>query len=412
MFRDSWVLFAILATILGLATGQEALLFMAALLVTIIPVARFWNRTALTGLVYRRAFDETRVFAGETVGLTLELTNQKLLPLLWVRVDDRFPKTMQPEERELLASGIPEMGLLSHVASLLWYEKVRWRCHIPCHQRGFYFFGPVELRSGDIFGILDSEAILDNTTRLIVYPKIQPLERLGLPAKDPFGGKRVNLPVFEDPIRVVGARDYHPDDPMRRIHWKASARAQSLQVRVWEPAQEPQWMVFLNVATFEKHWQGIIRDLHEWAISVAASICQHAFNDRYAVGLVANASVPHSDQAVKVAPGRSPHQMRYILEALAAITSFATTSIDRLLGTESPRVGWGATLVVVTAVVTEDLQEQMVRLRRAGRQLALVSLDNRFTADAAHLLSAQGIVVHRLPHNLLSSPDGHDSHAL
>jgi uncharacterized protein (DUF58 family) len=202
---------------------------------------------------------------------------------------------------------------------------------------------------------------------------------------------------------VVGAREYRPDDPMRRVHWKASARAHSLQVRVLEPAQEPQWVLFLNVATFEKHWQGIIRELHEWTISVAASICHHAFNDRYAVGLFANASVPHSDQAVKVAPGRSPHQMRYILEALAAVTSYATMSIDKLLRMESPKVGWGATLVVVTAVVTEDLKEQIVRLHRAGRQLALVSLDNRFTEEAANQLSAQGIVVHRLPHHLLSS---------
>ena len=52
------------------------------------------------------------------------------------------------------------------------------------------------------------------------------------------------------------------------------------------------------------------------AISVAASICLHAFEERNAVGLIANASVPQSDQPVKVAPGRSPEQMRYILVKL------------------------------------------------------------------------------------------------
>ncbi|MDQ4075239.1 MAG: DUF58 domain-containing protein [Chloroflexota bacterium] len=405
MFRDRWVVVVLITTVLGFATGQGALLFMAALVATIVPVSQLWNRWSLRNLVYTRTFDESRVFVGETIGVTLELANEKVLPLFWVQVDDRFPQTMPPNERELLPSGIAETGVLSHVAALLWYERVRWRYHITCNQRGFYFFGPLRLRSGDIFGLRESETTLEGTTRLIVYPQVQPLERLGLPAKDPFGGKRVNLPVFEDPIRVVGARDYHPDDPMRRVHWKASARMQSLQVRVWEPAQEPQWVVFLNVATFRRHWQGVNRRLLERTISVAASICQHAFDDRYAVGLVANASVPKSDQPVKVSPGRSPHQMRYILEALAAVTSFATSSIDQLLHLESPKAGWGATLVVVTSVVTEELKEQMVRLHRVGRKVALLSLDKNFTEEDGTDLALQGVVVHRLPQ------EEHDPHA-
>ena len=399
MFKENWAIFAFLLVLLGLVLGQPALLLMASLFLTVMIVALLWNHSALRRMVYRRTFDEERVFVGETVALTLELVNQKPLPLSWVQVDDRFPEKMPPEGRKLQVSGIPEIGLLSNIAALSWYEKVRWRYQMPCQQRGFYFFGPVFLRSGDIFGIFESEKLLEERTRLIVYPKVEPLERLGLPAKNPFGGRRTHLPLFEDPTRVVGVRDYYPDDPMRRVHWKATARTQALQVRVWEPTQERQLIVFLNVATMEKHWLGVNEELLEGTISVAASICQHAFNDKNAVGLMANASVPRSDQPVKVASGRSPHQMRYILEALAAITSYPTSTMHRLLRAESPKMEWGATLVVVTAVVSEALLAQMVRLRRAGRQLALVSLDNSFSEKKAELVQAQGIVVHRLAHH-------------
>lgn len=400
MLRDSWIILALFATVLGVVTGQEALLFMAALLVTVVPLTRGWNRWSLRNIGYTRALSESRAFVGENVELSIELSNNKLLPLSWIRVDDRLPDTMPPVGRDLIPSGLPRIGLLSHVAALSWYEKVRWHYQIPCNQRGFYFFGPVGLRSGDIFGIFESDAVIEGTTRLIVYPQVQPLERLGLPAKDPFGGQRAPRPLFEDPTRIVGVRDYHPDDPMRRVHWKATARTQQLQVRVWEPTEEQQTVVLLNAATFRRHWQGINRDLLEWVISVAASICMHAFDDRNAVGLLANASVPQSDQPVKVLPGRSPHQMRYVLEALAAITVFATMPIERLLRTESPKMGWGATLVVVTAVVTEELQAEMLRLHRAGRRLTLVSLDNNFSEEAAAQFGAQGITVYRLPHRL------------
>ena len=365
----------------------------------IMIVALLWNRWSLYRMTYTRKFDEERVFVGETVKLSLELANRKLLPLSWVRVDDRFPEQMPPKERKLLVSGLPEVGLLSNLAALSGNEKVRWHYQIACQQRGFYFFGPVFLRSGDIFGIFEREMMVEERTRLIVYPNVQPLERLGLPAKNPFGGRRTPLPVFEDPTRVIGIRGYTPNDPMRRVHWKATARTQTLQVRIWEPTQEPQLILFLNVATMEKHWLGINEALLERTISVAASICQHAFQDKQAVGLIANASVPRSDQPVKVASGRSPHQMRYILEALAAVTSYATTTLPRLLRLESPKIEWGATLVVVTAVVSDALLTHMLRLRRAGRQLALVSLDRSFNEEQATLIETQGIIVHRLTHH-------------
>ena len=401
MFQRSWVVVVLLATLLGIVTQQEALLVIAGSLLAVMGLARLMNRWALWRVRYERQFDETRLFAGETAHLTIEIANRKLLPLLWLEADDLVPDIMPPLERQLAPSTVRDTGTLSHIAALLWFQRIRWAYNIPCHQRGYYFFGPVTLRSGDFFGLFETDRTLATQQRIIVYPKVERLERLGLPAKEPFGGERVNLPVFEDPTRIVGAREYHPDDPMRRVHWKASARTQMLQVRVLEPAEEPQWLLFLNVATFPKHWQGVNRALLEQVISVVASLCWHAVEERRAVGIVANASVPQSDQPVKVAPGRTPHQMRYILEALAAVTSFATMPIETLISRQSALAPWGATLVLVTGIVTPAMVEQLIRLRRVGRKMALVSLDQRFSAADAEPLLAQGIVVHRLAHDPL-----------
>jgi uncharacterized protein (DUF58 family) len=200
--------------------------------------------------------------------------------------------------------------------------------------------------------------------------------------------------MLEDPSRTVGIRDYHPEDSFRRIHWKATARRQDLQVRVYEPTTSHNLVIFLNVATLPKHWQGINPLLLERAISVAASIAQHAVEDRYIVGLVANGSIPHSDQPIKVLPSRRPDQLARLLEALAAVTSFATASIEALLLAESPRLPWGATLVVVTAVVTDELVAGLVRLREAGRRLVLVSLEDEL---ARSLAAVPGMLVYHLP---------------
>ena len=180
---------------------------------------------------------------------------------------------------------------------------------------------------------------------------------------------------------MVGTRDYHPEDAIKHIHWKASARQRELQVKVYEPTITQQLVVFLNVASYARPWTGIIPERLEQAISVAASIAFHATERRVAVGIIANGSVPHADQSIKVLPSRAPDQLTYVLEALAAVTGFATTDIDKLLAAQSPRLALGATLVVVTTVVTDDLMAQMVRLRDAGRRLVLVSMDPEFKSD-------------------------------
>jgi uncharacterized protein (DUF58 family) len=179
---------------------------------------------------------------------------------------------------------------------------------------------------------------------------------------------------------------------MKRVHWKATARYGELQVKVYEPTITQHLVVFLNVATFPKPWMGVIPERQEQAISVAASIAYHATERRCAVGLIANGSVPHSDQPIKVLPGRAPEQLTRILEALAAVTGFATATIEQLLAAESPNLAWGATLVVVTAVVTEELLVEMARLRDAGRRLVLVSLDPQFTGGGP-----AGVTTYRLP---------------
>jgi uncharacterized protein (DUF58 family) len=147
----------------------------------------------------------------------------------------------------------------------------------------------------------------------------------------------------------------------------------------------------LNVATFEHHWQGVLPELFERTISVAGSIVTWAVGQKYKVGLVANGSLPLSDQPIRVLPGRSQGQLAAILESLAAVSAFATSSVHELLRRESPRLPWGATLVVVTAIVTDNLAAAILSLQDAGRRMALVSLADEPPPEL------EGVAIYHLP---------------
>jgi uncharacterized protein (DUF58 family) len=381
MFNDAWIGLSLLLIVIGFIFRQAALPQMGALLLTICALSWTWNRFALRAIEYDRHCSESRAFAGEMVDLTVSLTNRKFLPLAWVHVEDQVPLKLPFLNGRISPTAQPKVGVLTHLTATRWFERVNWRYQVHCKYRGFYFLGPANVRSGDIFGLFTSALAIKPLTRLIVYPRLLDLAELGIPSKSPFGERRGPPTIFEDPSRNVGVRDYHPEDPFKRIHWKATARRSQLQVRVLESSIVPHLAVFLCVNTFEKHWHGTDTALLERMVSVAASIADHATKQKYAVGLIANGSVPHSDQSIKVMPGRDPNQLLKILEALAAITGYPTADFNHLLLAESARLAWGATMAIVTCVVNDKLLTTLLRLKDAGRQVSLVSLDTSYTGD-------------------------------
>ncbi len=370
-----WAILIAVMVVVGLPLQMRPLLAVAAFLTVMVSAAGLWNRFALYGVSYERMFSERRAFLGEQVQVTVHLTNRKRLPVSWLLTYDLWPRKIPVTAGgELFGMPRETQSYLINAFSVHGNQRISRQYTLDCNHRGVYSFGPVRVRAGDLFGLFRRQGGHDREDRLIVYPRILPVEALGLPPRNLFGEVRARRRMFEDPSRVIGVRDYLPGDGFRSVHWKATARNQRLQSKVYEPTAVHNVIIFLNVTTAEEYWRGADDAILEWAITVAASVAYHTVGQRFGIGLVTNGSMYRSDQALKVPPGRSLQQLTHILEALAAVTGYAISSIESLLIAESPRLPWGATLVIVTAAVSEDLLATLIRLREVGRRLALIAL--------------------------------------
>jgi len=348
--------------------------------------AHWYSRRALRGVEYRRDFSQRRTFPGEETVMTIQVANRKRLPLSWLAAVDHWA-----DELAFLAPASQPLpsrraDLITLLFSLRGHEQAGRRYRIVPQRRGIYPFGPVALSAGDPFGVFTNQARIKRRDWLVVYPRVVPLEELELPYQAPFGDVSAPQSIFQDPVRTVGVRDYRPSDSFRHVHWKASARRQNLQVRVFEPTTAYTLILVLNVATFARHWEGTRPEILERLVSATASIASYAADRRWMVGLTANGAKPNADQPIRVPPGRGPDQLSSVLEALSGVTSYTTSSFERFLLRESSRMAWGATLVVVTAVVTDEIRISLNRLRGAGRRLVLIALTPEAPSPAPGML--------------------------
>jgi uncharacterized protein (DUF58 family) len=394
IFSEAWLPIALLLLIIGMIAGRSApFLAIGIGLIAILLLSNWWKRASLVGVTYERSFDRDHVFPGERVRMTMTFKNRKPLPLSWLQFRDEIPYA--PEDADgisIMASEIKGSYILENTLSMNGFERTERHVNLRFPKRGFYHLGPVQYLSGDIFTLFTIEREHNYLDTIVVYPQVWPLEELELPAKELFGDVKVDKSLFTDPIRTGGIRDYQPQDRFRDVHWKATARRNELQTKVYDPTSGMNVVTFLNVATYPKHWMGFEPKLLERAVSVTASIASYAAEQKWGIGVFANGSVPGSDQPIKVPPGRAPDQLLKILEALAAVTEFATGSIELLMHRESPRLPWAATLVLITAVVTEEMMVGLMRLSKAGRRIALISL-----SDEPPPQDISGIRVYHIP---------------
>ncbi len=389
-FNRAWIGGAGIVLLVGVATGVTALSLLALLVLVTAGVGSLWNRWSLVKVEYTRELSADRAFPGDEVTVTITVVNRKPLPLPWLVIEDELAEALQPLDRETAMSGTSGRRVLRIVTNVRPYERVTWRVPVGCPTRGLHTFGPVTLRAADPFGFFANRATLHLADAIVVYPRVTPLPELGFPPRLALGETRVVRHLLSDPSRVVGVRDYRPDDPFRSIHWKATARQGALQVRIAEPTTTLQLAIFVNLDTFEHYWEGLDVATAERTIEVAASVASWATGERYAVGVYANGVVAGSDQALRVPPGRGPAQLPRVLEGLAKISPYSTMAFVRTVGAGSARLPWGSTVVTVTSLLPEGLLAQLTGLMTGGYRVVLVTVGE---VEVPHV---RGLVVRRV----------------
>jgi len=314
---------------IALLYGQRDLTVLTLLVLGVISGARLWARMSLSGIKYRLKVDKQKVFPGEKLTLKLSAENAKLLPI-WLEMKVPIGSLLQHSSGE---------RVLTKESSLLWYQRTHFEWDLTAERRGVYQIGPLHILAGDLFSFFSKHKRAEEFHSIIVYPRLVSLKSFSLPRRDFFGVPRAKSPV-QDPIYILGTRDYQHGQPSKYIHWKASARHNRLQEKVFESTQQEKVLLVVNVDPFARCKA---EEDFERTLEIVASLAVRLDQRGHSVGLVANGTVKGGGPAI-VPVARNYQQLPAILELLARLQMKPDRDLKDLLR-HRLALAWGISCV-------------------------------------------------------------------
>lgn len=353
------ILFALLVTANIAGWDDIEWIFYSGLALLII--AFIWSQASLVGVGLQRTLDADRVFAGDEVRERFWLRNRSLIPKTWIAFQDR--------------STLPNHAA-SQGISVGSRSETTWVNRTQAERRGRFRLGPVELQSGDPFGLFTQRRQLELTHELLVYPRLVPLPDRSRMSGDLSGATRIAPGRSVSSPIIRSLRQYVNGDPWNQIAWRASARHGELLVKELEPDPVADEWILLDLAP---HHDRSGRRATEYAVSLAASFALEWIDSGRDVGLLVNRTIP----AVVDADAGDRQRLR-ILETLAIVEPYGEANPAALIGRFAGRFSRSTGLVVISTGDGVDLIEPLRHLMHRGVPLLVIAVGDADVSPAAY----------------------------
>jgi uncharacterized protein (DUF58 family) len=168
-----------------------------------------------------------------------------------------------------------------------------------------------------------------------------------------------------------------PGDPLRRIHWRQTARTGQLTVIEFEETQSIDLKIVLDTAA-----EGVVGDEPntslEYAIRAAATIARDSIQNSAMVELIVasrtgeNIALPWNGLTGE----RGDSRLYKLLDVLARVQPQSSIGISDLLGTTIDSAARGATLVIICIHPDKDLVLMLARCLASDIGVTLIYVDS------------------------------------
>lgn len=326
-------------------------------------------RFAMKKLECTRAFSKTTVFAGEEAELVEIVRNDSPVVIPWLLIESRVsPHLRLGRQENLHLSGdthfCSQFTLLSH-------QQILRRHRVRFLHRGSFNMGNASLTAGNVLGFLTCRKEQNLDAPVLVFPALLKDDWLPVPIVNHLMKVTRQPQLLQDPFLVRGLRAYQPGDPVRDIHWAATARTGEVQVRLHDYSARTKLLVVLNAQHHRDQWHAHLDDKMaeeiEYGISLAATICVKALEEGVPVGFASNMPVDSASESTVILPSEGSGWDETLLTTFARLKILRTESFPGFL--HSLTAASDMIVLVLSAYDSDEIQNALEKLRKNGNEV-------------------------------------------
>lgn len=340
-----------------------------------------YSRLGLKNVDYTISLDRTEAFEGEEFQLVEEITNNKRLPLPWVRTEICCSRWLSFFGAEQNIAKDAQKGFVAGVFMLKRRQKLRRVWRVKPEKRGEYTIEDITLSVSDLFGLTKPSRMIKVKQRICVLPAPCDMQLPALSSERFIGENTVNRFILPDPFIISGAREYTGREPMNRIHWAQSARTGTLMTYRNEFSTERSVLILLNL-------QRMVADenvrlpvsLLEAQIKAAAFVLDCCYRAHTQTALAANCA-----ESISADSGEGYEHTLDILRCLARIKNRCGQHMDEFM--EGLDYSPYTDVILISNIISARTESVLRRLSESGCRVALLSneIDETGFCEVCHV---------------------------
>ncbi|MBQ9825719.1 MAG: DUF58 domain-containing protein [Firmicutes bacterium] len=292
-------------------------------------ISWLWTRSSLKKLDVRTGTRVVCGFPGDTLDVDVTLSNDKFIPVVWLRAE------LPAGEAACVSMAEEDAAVFSWVMP---HQSLEWTETLSAVKRGVKAFGCVEASSGDGFGLSENSVSipLDTELRAVVFPSLIEVDVSGILSR--LSEMELSKKgMYTDASLIQNVRDYSGSESFRDVNWRLLAKGGDLMVNIREKMDVRRTCLFVDLQSCSRaetvetpSGPETVHRLMEEELERMLSLAASLISQLSVRGVICSLAIPGYDvhdeatgtvrrEARTVRPAEGEDQAETLLTALAEI---------------------------------------------------------------------------------------------
>lgn len=358
------------------------LIFLACFLLVLSRMSLYYLNHVADQLEFDNRKETIRLSVGEETILNIKLSQLSKLPI--------FRGTLELKLESIVEGiGIPSLPSESNVVfttpiHLKGKETIQIPLPLKALKRGATRIKSLNITIPNFFGYGFVELTYNPFMHkeLIIHPipvSVPQTEKLF--ATKAQGEFPTQSSMHEHLLSPIGTRDYVYSDSFSRIHWKASAKTQTLQTKVFEKTAHYSWTFIINlrVPNMPNYHLGVVENL-ESIISNVAYMTQFATKKGIEFELFLNLRMASEAAVYHLPKGGGTKQLGKVLDLLARLNERGNTVAINKMFNFVEKQQQHSPVVIFSGPYEDEVASYFSKMQKKGQKVYILQDDNEYPA--------------------------------